>query len=301
MKRILMVFVFALGMLFWLWGQKQVSPNILSLEEGQVSPPAKIEQMTWLAGDWVGEGLGGVCEEIWGMPSLGHMIGTFRISRDNEITFFEFVNISEKAGSLVFKVKHFTSELVGWEEKEKSIEFPLVKMEKNAAYFSGLTLKKKDENHIEIYVSIKYKNGERKEEPFRFTRRTTLDDNHSSTKKIKLNKMKEFMLILREDFDHASQLSDEQMQNIVQDHMKWVEELSAKGLFKGGDGLDYNGKTIKGANALVTDGPYLESKEGIGGYYLILAENLDAATEIAKQCPTIKHGGTVEVRAIMEY
>ena len=300
MKHLLIIFGITIGSFGCLFSQERISPNIFKLQEGQPSPPAKIEQLSWLVGDWVGEGLGGQCAENWSAPSLGHMIGTFRMEKAGEIVFFEFMDISEKEGSLIFRLKHFTSELIGWEEKEKFVEFRLVKIEENAAYFGGLTLRKKDDNHIEIFVSIKYKNGERKEEPFLFTRRN-YTEKVNLLKKTNNTIMKEFMLILREDFAEAEKMSDEQMQTIVQDHMKWVEELTAKGRFKGGDGLNYDGKTIKGKNAVVTDGPFLEAKEGIGGYYLIMAENLDAATEIAKQCPTIRHGGSVEVRAIMEY
>ena len=113
--------------------------------------------------------------------------------------------------------------------------------------------------------------------------------------------MKDFILILREDFDDIQRLSTEEMQKLVQDHMQWVQELSAAGNFKAGDGLDSNGAVIKGKDRLVLDGPYLEAREGIGGYYIIQAADLKDAIEISKACPTLSHGGHVEVRPIMIY
>ena len=61
-----------------------------------------------------------------------------------------------------------------------------------------------------------------------------------------------------------------------------------------------DGKHIKGKSKIVTDGPYIETKEGISGYYFLLAESLEAVTEIAKDCPSLAMGGTIELREVMQ-
>lgn len=110
--------------------------------------------------------------------------------------------------------------------------------------------------------------------------------------------MKEFLLLIREDANYG-ELSIEEMQADIEKHMAWVEELMAKGYFKDGNPLDANGANIKGKNKIVTDGPYIESKECISGYYFLLANSLKEATEIAKGCPALELGATIELREVM--
>lgn len=113
--------------------------------------------------------------------------------------------------------------------------------------------------------------------------------------------MKNFMLLLREDLEEIQQLPPQEFENLVGAHMKWVEELSEKGLFKGGEGLGQTGKTIDNRTKVVTDGPFIEAKEMVGGFYLIQANDIDHAVEIAQRCPSIRYKGKIEIRAIAEY
>lgn len=113
--------------------------------------------------------------------------------------------------------------------------------------------------------------------------------------------MKNFVLLLYDNVDTLKQISPEEMQKLVQAHLQWTEKLAKAGHLKGGDGLEETGAYIKGKNALATDGPFIETKEMIGGYYLIQAENLEKAVEIAKECPCHLWGGTTEVRPVMDY
>ncbi|MFC6998723.1 YciI family protein [Rufibacter roseus] len=113
--------------------------------------------------------------------------------------------------------------------------------------------------------------------------------------------MKKFMLLLYDNVETLQEMSAEEMQQLVQAHMQWTEKLAQAGHLEGGDGLEETGAYIKGKNALVTDGPFVETKELIGGFYLITAESLEQAVEIAKECPCHQWGGTTEVRPIMDY
>jgi|SRR5215467_13571244 len=90
----------------------------------------------------------------------------------------------------------------------------------------------------------------------------------------------------------------EAMQKHMQKWMSWIKDLTAKGTFKGGEPLESNGKVVRGRNKTVTDGPFAEAKDLVGGYFLISARDLDEATEISKGCPSLEIDGAVEVRPV---
>lgn len=112
--------------------------------------------------------------------------------------------------------------------------------------------------------------------------------------------MKEFLLLIRENPENYSQMTPEQMQEDINNHIKWVEGLVEKGHFKAGNPLTPEGRKIAGVSRLVTDGPYIETKECVSGFYFLLADSLEQATEIAKGCPALDAGGTLEIREVIE-
>lgn len=113
--------------------------------------------------------------------------------------------------------------------------------------------------------------------------------------------MREYLLLIHEDVSAYENLSAEDMQRSIEAHVKWVEELVEKGHFKGGDPLGQTGKCIKGSDQMVTDGPYIESKEAISGYYFLFANSLEEATELAKGCPSLEmDNATLEIREVMK-
>lgn len=110
--------------------------------------------------------------------------------------------------------------------------------------------------------------------------------------------MAKFILFLHEDPAAFADVSPEQMQAIIQKYIAWNQTLAQKGQLAGGHKLeDGTGRVIRAG--VVSDGPYTEAKEVIGGIYVIEAPDYAAAVEIAHTCP---HGeyGTVEVRLIEE-
>ena len=96
--------------------------------------------------------------------------------------------------------------------------------------------------------------------------------------------------------------SPQEMQQIVQKWMTWLKQLEEKGHLKDvGHPLDYTGKVVKGREKkVITDGPYAETKDVVGGYSLIEANDLAAAAELSMSCPVFERGGFVEVRPIMK-
>ena len=94
--------------------------------------------------------------------------------------------------------------------------------------------------------------------------------------------------------------SPQQMQEHMQKWGDWIQQLSKTGNFKAGEPLDAEGKVIKGRKKVVTDGPYAEAKDLVGGYLLISAKNLDEAVELSRGCPVFDSDGSVEVRPIRQ-
>ncbi len=113
--------------------------------------------------------------------------------------------------------------------------------------------------------------------------------------------MKKYLLLLRDDLETLQKLSPKEMETLIQEHMAWSKELADKGSMLAGDGLEESGAVITGKEAVVKDGPYIESKEMIGGYYLLQAKDMDEMLAIAKACPSHRWGGSTEVRPIMDY
>lgn len=117
--------------------------------------------------------------------------------------------------------------------------------------------------------------------------------------KIKKDKtMKEFLFIYRRDVNNIPKGSPEEMQNETKRWMDWIGSIAAQNkLANRGNRLEVSGKVVKSLS-LVTDGPYAETKESIGGYSIVKADTIEEACEMAKGCPIFSIGGTVEVREI---
>ncbi|MEO8404870.1 MAG: YciI family protein [Chitinophagaceae bacterium] len=110
--------------------------------------------------------------------------------------------------------------------------------------------------------------------------------------------MKEFLFIYRTDQKKFAQRSPEEMQSATKKWMDWVGSIAAQDkLSSRGNRLESTGKVLKPGN-VITDGPYMELKESVGGYSIVKADTLDEATELAKGCPALEFGGMVEVREI---
>ena len=109
--------------------------------------------------------------------------------------------------------------------------------------------------------------------------------------------MASFMLIFRGGESRGD--SPEQLQQHMQKWFAWFEGLTKAGAYKGlGAPLEASGKVVRGARKAVSDGPFAESKDLVGGYAIVEAKDLDAAVEIARGCPTYEKDGAVEVRPV---
>jgi hypothetical protein len=114
--------------------------------------------------------------------------------------------------------------------------------------------------------------------------------------------MSEYLLLFRGG-DAAridEQKSPEQWQAHMQKWMKWMGELTEQGKFVGAQPLNEVGKVVTGTKKVVTDGPFAEGKEMVGGYLICKAGTLEEAVQLSKGCPILEHDGIVEVREIKE-
>jgi len=95
-------------------------------------------------------------------------------------------------------------------------------------------------------------------------------------------------------------MSPEAMQAHMQKWMQWMKSLGEKGIFVGGEPLQQTGKQVNGTKKVVTDGPFVEAKEMVGGYLIVNAKDINEAVEISKGCPILEIEGKVEVRPVQK-
>jgi hypothetical protein len=114
--------------------------------------------------------------------------------------------------------------------------------------------------------------------------------------------MKYALLIYASEQDWASQ-SEEQAQAVNQEYMAFTKDIIDRGLMKGGEALQGTATAttvrVRDGETLTTDGPFAETKEQLGGFYLVDCKDLDEAVELAARIPDVRRG-SIEVRPVME-
>jgi hypothetical protein len=115
--------------------------------------------------------------------------------------------------------------------------------------------------------------------------------------------MAKFMLMLFDNPADYAQMTPQQMQELIQEYGRWAGQMGKEGKLVGGQKLAEEGGKIltgKGAKAVLTDGPYAETKEVLGGYFIVNAASYDEAVAIARSSPHAKYGCATHVRRIDE-
>ncbi len=112
--------------------------------------------------------------------------------------------------------------------------------------------------------------------------------------------MKEFLLVFRRSTTiEESQPSPEQLQAMMKPWQDWMGSIAAQNkLSSSGNRLSSDGRVVK-SKGIITNGPFVEMKEAIGGYIIVRANSIDEAAELAKGCPILEMDGNVEIRAIV--
>jgi hypothetical protein len=111
--------------------------------------------------------------------------------------------------------------------------------------------------------------------------------------------MSEFIFLYRGGDTPAS---PEQIQKSLEKWVAWFKDLGATGHLKDiGNPLQPTGKVVKGKEKVITDGPYAEAKDVVGGYTVVEAKDLTHALELSNDCPILEAGGSVEVRPVQAF
>lgn len=109
--------------------------------------------------------------------------------------------------------------------------------------------------------------------------------------------MKKFLLLIREDIARLQQMSDVEIEEDIAEMNSWVEKLTQQDLFVAGEPLENESKLV---GQVATDGPFIEAKEGISGYVIVMAADLEQAAQLASQCPHVRQQKiSIEVRQIL--
>ncbi len=109
--------------------------------------------------------------------------------------------------------------------------------------------------------------------------------------------MSEFVFLFR---SNGMAAPPETMEKIMPKWMSWMKELQDNGYLKAGRPLERSGKLVTGKSRTVTDGPHVESKDLIGGFVIIEANDMNHAIEISHGCPALDNDGCVEIRPVMK-
>lgn len=144
--------------------------NTLSFSENGTSPKASLQDVAWMEGHWKGEAFGGITEEIWSPPLGGSMMFVFKLVSDGKVNFYEVGHIQQIGETLLLQLKHFRGNLKGWEEKDDTVDFKLVKVEGNRVFFDGFTFEKISDDEVNLYVVISQDNNTEKEVKFNYKR-----------------------------------------------------------------------------------------------------------------------------------
>ena len=115
-----------------------------------------IDQLDWLVGHWEGDAFGGVCEEVWSPASGGTMVGTFKLTVDGAVQFYELMTIVPDSAGPQMRLKHFNADLTGWEEKGEVFEFPFVSASEKKAQWEGMTYEQIAEDSLRITVTLSH-------------------------------------------------------------------------------------------------------------------------------------------------
>ncbi|MEQ8423901.1 MAG: DUF6265 family protein [Cyclobacteriaceae bacterium] len=168
MKSKLLVFLCVLFYSQMTLGQDHAT-NTLQFTEGQESPKASLSDISWISGHWRGEAFGGITEEIWSDPLGNSMMCVFKSVIDGKVKFYELVTVTEENQTLMLRLKHFHSDLKGWEEKDVTVDFRLVKVTEDRVYFEAFTFERVSDDEINMYVVIGAK-GKQTETRFNYKR-----------------------------------------------------------------------------------------------------------------------------------
>jgi len=127
---------------------------VTTYDNSKTRAKATLKDLNWLKGSWVASSNGHVTEHIIQDEKERQMPGFVRSVNKDKISFYEITTFVEQDSSVHYKVKHFSSNLEGWEAQHESIDRPLVKKSGNTLFFDGITFRKRDNANFTVYFLI---------------------------------------------------------------------------------------------------------------------------------------------------
>jgi hypothetical protein len=110
--------------------------------------------------------------------------------------------------------------------------------------------------------------------------------------------MNQFLFIFRGGAIAQKDVAPQKVQEHLAKWSVWMNQLQKSGHLQGANALEMSGRTVRGSKKTITDGPFTEAKDLLSGYTLIVANDLNQATQIALECPIYEYDGSVEVRPV---
>lgn len=132
---------------------------------------ASLSDFAWLQGRWVGQMPDGPVEQIWLSPAAGQLPSFVRAESTTGISFYEISVLRQTGSSVTLRVKHFTSDLVGWEAREAFIDRPLVARTGDHFFFDGITIARTGRDALTVYFLVRDGESERQTIVVPFERR----------------------------------------------------------------------------------------------------------------------------------
>lgn len=142
---------------------------------GAQSFSAKISDLSFMSGLWAQQHKWGYMEEYWSAPNGDNMVCSYRCIKDGKVIFYEFIVIEQTDNVPVMKLRHFKPGNIGWEDKDKPYEYPLIAMSKNKAVFKArdsslvMTYERTGTKSLQITLTEKNKAGEWETTLFNYT------------------------------------------------------------------------------------------------------------------------------------
>lgn len=164
-NKLILSFLLFIGVLNYIQSQ-----NTLKYSDSIPPIKASLLDISWVEGHWKGEAFGGIAEEIWSPPLGDSMMFSFKLVNDNKVSFYEIGFIREINETLILQLKHFHNDLKGWEEKDETVNFKLVRIDPNKIFFDQLTFEKINNNEMNVYVVIENNHGTHEEVKFNYKR-----------------------------------------------------------------------------------------------------------------------------------
>ena len=139
------------------------------------APVNNIQALSFMSGKWVTKGAWGDMEENWSEPMGNSMMCAYRCVKDGKVVFYEFIVIEQQVSGPVMKLRHFSPGNIGWEEKDKPYEYPLVFLDDNLARFerpdkkTSLTFQRLGPDQLKVILERQDKEGKWVQDEFNYT------------------------------------------------------------------------------------------------------------------------------------